>query len=295
MSVCPVCASPNSSQRFVSRDENRAISAVDFEHRQCAQCGTIFIANPPEDLGAHYGEDYHAMPSLDRLRRIAAKNSSKIDLVARFARGKRLLEIGSSFGLFALQAKTAGFDVQSIEMNAECCKFLNAQVGVRATCSDDPIGVLEGMTNQDVIVMWHVIEHVPNVAALVEHCAAALAPGGILVLGTPNPDAFQFRIMGRHWPHVDAPRHLQLIPVGAMEALGARHGLKVEYLTTDDRDARHWNLFGWQWLARNQVRGKWLKRVAHAVGTAAGIAMIPLDRRGGQGSAYTMVLRKAAA
>ncbi|GIT65471.1 MAG: hypothetical protein Ct9H300mP23_10980 [Nitrospinota bacterium] len=31
-------------------------------------------------------------------------------------------------------------------------------------------------------------------------------------MAAPNPQAWQFHIMGKLWPHLDAPRHLYLLP-----------------------------------------------------------------------------------
>jgi SAM-dependent methyltransferase len=293
MKSCPICGSP-ADPNYRATDENRRCSAEEFAYDKCTSCGTIFLTNVPTDLGRYYEQDYFRIPSIERLERIGRANHAKLELVNRFAPGKRLAEIGPAFGVFALQAKRAGYDVDAIEMDERCCAYLRDEVGVRAVQSDAPHEALGALPEHDVIALWHVLEHLRDPAATVAAAADNLAPGGVLVIATPNPGATQFRLMGRHWPHLDAPRHLALIPISALVALGIRHGLDAEFVTTADPDARHWNRFGWQWLAMNRVRSRTAKRAMFVAGTIAALAMSPLDRRAGRGSAYTMVLRKRA-
>ena len=293
MTTCPICGG-DSAPEFEVRDENHRISATDFHYERCKECGTIFLADPPADLGRYYEADYYQIPSLEKLAAVSRKDRNKIHIVNRFSSGKRLLEIGPAFGTFAFQAKEAGYNVDVIEMDERCCAYLRDQVKVSVVQSDRPDEALANQPAHDVIALWHVLEHVRAPAEVVEAAASNLAAGGILVIATPNADAAQFRLMGRHWPHVDAPRHLTLMPAKALGDLAAKHGLEPVFVTTDDSDARHWNAFGWQWLLMNRVRSKLLKRAMWAAGTLIALAMSPLDRRSGRGSAYTIVLKKAA-
>jgi len=51
------------------------------------------------------------------------------------------------------------------------------------------------------------------------------------VIAAPNPQAFQFGLMGRYWTHLDAPRHLHLIPAATTFAHGAgpEAGNRIEH------------------------------------------------------------------
>jgi SAM-dependent methyltransferase len=180
-------------------------------------------------------------------------------------------------------------------MDADCCRFLTESVGVGAVCSDDPGAVLPGMGPFDAIALWHVIEHVPDPVRLLQAAAGRLAPGGALVVAAPNPASLQLRLFGPRWTHLDAPRHLQLIPAAALERLGAEHGLHAVLVTDTDPGSLGWNAFGWRYSLRNLLRpgsaGERLAAPARALTRlAAG-----LERRGFRGSTYTMVLRREGA
>ena len=292
--LCPICGGQG-EPTYHATDENHRCSPVEFHYSTCGQCGTVYLTNSPGDLGRYYEADYYEIPSLERLAEISGKDPNKIDIVDRFATGKRLLEVGPAFGVFAYQARERGYDVETIEMDETCCDFLRQTVGVGATQSDTPHDTLATMPAHDVIALWHVLEHLPDIPALLKAAAANLSPDGILVVATPNPNAGQFQLMGRHWPHLDAPRHLALVPSDALETLGRKHGLEPVFLTSDDSDARSWNRFGWQRLLMNRFRGKFLQRAMFVIGYLLSILAAPFDRRNMRGAAYTMVLRKSAA
>lgn len=287
--LCPNCGA-ETPEAFLARDENRRLGNGQFSYHRCPRCDLHYLAEVPDNLDAYYGDDYYAVPSLARLEKIGRRQAFRMDLIRCHATGTSLLEIGSAFGVLAWQAKAAGFSVQALEMDARCCTYLRDVVGVDAIQSSSPEQIVEGLPPHDVIVLWHVLEHLPAPLALLAPLAGNLAPGGILVIATPNPSAWQFKVMGRHWPHVDAPRHTMLIPSQVLAQRAARLGLEVLYLSDGDADARSWNRFGWQRLLMNRVHGKWLNRIAFAVGTLLAAIVFPWDRR--HGSAYTVVLRK---
>ena len=290
----PGCAA-DESPLLAAPDRNRRVSRQLFRYVKCARCGLIRLADPPADLAPYYPAEYYELPSLQRLARIADADLFKIDLVRRFATRGRLLEIGPAHGVFAYQAKRAGFEVDVIEMDARACEHLRDTVGVNAWCSAAPHEVLERAAPYDVIALWHVIEHVPDPWTLLRYIAAALTPGGIAVIAAPNPDAWQFSVMGSRWPHLDAPRHLYLLPLSVITSFLSPFGVALVHADTMDADARHWNRFGWQRLLMNEVPGKWPGRAAYVAGTALSVAIAPFESRRAQGSAYTMVLRRQAA
>ncbi len=200
-----------------TRDRNRQAGNEWFQYLRCNTCGLIKLADIPENLEQYYSSDYYDIPTPERLAELARKDTFKIETLAHYSRPGRLLEIGPAWGTFALQAKQAGYQVDAIEMDANCCAFLNQTVGVRAICSNAPHEVMESLGSHDVIAIWQVIEHIPDPWTLLGAVAKNLSPGGILILATPNADAWQFRVMGSEWPHIDAPRHLFLIPIAYID------------------------------------------------------------------------------
>lgn len=268
------------------------MSSDSFDYFRCESCGLVFLANVPDDLARYYAGEYYAVPTLGELARIARKDRTRIDLVRRFVSSGRLLEIGPAFGVFAWQAKQAGFDVEAIEMDEACCRFLTDSVGIRTVRSAAPHVAMRAMQGHEVIAMWHVIEHLREPLALLRAAAANLAPGGILAIGTPNPKGFQFRVMKAHWPHLDAPRHVALFPAPLLGRIAAEWGLRQIHLAFDDAEARRWNRFGWQRWLMNRLPGRLGAAFGLAAGALASLPMALWDRSAFNGSAYTVLFRK---
>ena len=191
-----------------------------------------------------------------------------------------------------MQAVDAGFDVTVIEMDAAMCDHLTTTLGVTALCSSAPHEALAGLPPSRVIAMWHVLEHLPDPWATLDAAAANLEPGGVIVIAVPNPQALGARVLGARWPHVDAPRHLFLIPAATLARRAEHAGLELVLQTSDDQAARHWNAFGWNYALRLPGSGRFVQHAAQAAGTGIAALLAPIERRDLRGAAYTMVLRK---
>lgn len=281
---------------FRARDYNRGVSQREFCYGRCLGCGLISLVNIPDDLEGYYSPGYYLLPASERVIEQSLRHEQyKIELVRRFAKTGRLLEIGPSWGAFCLLAKRAGFSVEAIEMDRECCGFLTSKLGIKAIHSADEVASLAEVSPPDVIAMWHVIEHLRDPWALLARAAERLAPGGIMVVATPNPAAFQFGIIGRFWTHVDAPRHVHLIPLELMRAKLGALGLEELLLTTRDEGSLGWNAFGWAFSLANLTDIRVVRRMLRLIGRVTALLFSPIERREGAGSAYTAIFRKPVA
>ena len=299
---CPYCHA-ESPLYFQSRDYNRNITQEIFDHYRCPQCGLIFIAPIPSNLGAYYPDIYHPIPETPASLKAASEPERyKIEIVERYINKGRLLEIGPSYGGFTYLAKKAGFEVEAIEMNARCCQFLNEVVGVRAINSNDPVDALQHLEPYDVIALWHVIEHLPDPWLALDSIVARLKPGGILVISSVNPEAFQFRILGRYWLHLDAPRHVMLIPIKLLENKLKTLSVKMEMITTTDAGTIACNAGGWRFFFVRTCAQRFapkillpiLRPIMDLTGKVVNLLVSPIEQSKGRGSAYTMVFRKVA-
>lgn len=291
--LCPLC-SGTSSIAVTTTDRNRRTSDVLFTYRRCMACDLLFLADPPADLRAHYAGNYHRFPSRDRLDKIARRESHKLAMLTPWVSAGRLVEVGPGAGAFALQARNAGFDVHTVEMDERCCEYLRAVVGVPAVNSDRPEQVLRAMAPSMAIVLWQVIEHLRDPWTVLQSAAETLEPGGVLLVATPNPRSFGLKLLRRHWPHLDAPRHLTLIPHEALTAWLEARGLSRVALSTDDPETRKWNRFGWQRAVMNAVSKRPLRAGAFCVGSVITLLVAPYERRRCRSSCYTAIFRKNA-
>jgi SAM-dependent methyltransferase len=290
---CPKCRT-ESSLAYSAADYNKKMSDVVFDYYRCPRDGIIFVDPVPDNLGHYYPEDYYAVPTTQEELARQAEDLQwwKLDTLLSVKKSGRMLEIGPAYGLFAFLAKRAGFAVTGIEMDARCCDFLRNMVGIDVVETSDTLGALEGLGQFDAIVMWQVIEHLPDPWSTLEAAAKHLAPGGVLILDTPNPAAFQFKVLGHRWAHLDAPRHVILIPEKVMTEHVGKHGLAPEVLTASNVSANGFNGFGWGFTFSNFVGDNPLGRFVNFAGRALAKVLIPIERTGWRGSTYTAIYRK---
>lgn len=291
MSPCPLCGGPT-DPAFAVTDRNRAITQRRFRYRRCRHCQSYFLADVPADLGRYYPDEYYELPDADELDGLAAGEWPKLELLAPAGAHGRLVEIGAGFGVFARAARQAGYEVTAIEMDRRCCDYLESVVGVEAIQSDRPEQALAGLPPSRAIALWHALEHLPDPWAVLAAAAANLEPEGVLAIAMPNPQAVQFRLLRGRWAHVDAPRHLYLIPAAELTRRAAAAGLDRLELTTSDLAGRHWNRFGWEYaLRRFPARRPGSRRLVIA-SQVVERALRPLESRGLAGTAYSAVFRK---
>jgi 2-polyprenyl-3-methyl-5-hydroxy-6-metoxy-1,4-benzoquinol methylase len=288
---CRFCGG-ESIEALVTEDRNRGLSDDRFVYRRCVDCETIFILQIPADLERYYPEDAYAIPA-GRHRRLAmASERWRVEWLSRFVEPGRLVEIGPGFGIFADAAVGAGFDVHVIDMDSHATELLSAHPGIVATASGRPEEVLDTLPPSRAIVLWHSIEHLPNPAGMLASAAENLEPGGVLALATPNPSSIQFRMLGARWLHLDAPRHLYLIPPATLVERARELDLEKLAFTTADPTGLQCNRAGWQWAGRRPLsRHKPTPAWTLFTGVLTR-ALRPLERRRLNGSTYTVAFQK---
>ena len=289
---CPKC-NGESSLLFKAKDYNRKIINDLFSYRKCNKCSLIFLSNIPSNLGDFYKEDYYEIPSKDKLIKIANKVEYQVEMIKNHVPDGKLLDIGAAFGVFAFKAKSLGFDVSAIEMSKLCCEYLSDEVGVKVFQGDKPESILPTLGDYDVITFWHNIEHLLEPWKVLEEAAKKVNSEGVILIATPNPESFAFRLLGRFWPHTDAPRHINLIPEFLLTAKMKSLGFDLVMKTTNDKGGLSWNRFSWQRIIMNQFSSKTMQRVGFIIGWLFSIPLSLIENRKYNGSAYTVIYKKS--
>jgi SAM-dependent methyltransferase len=264
--VCPYCG--GASRFFVSStDRNRRTTTLTFNYSQCGLCRLVFMDPIPDDLRPFYQGGYQKIPNdLAELREIAKQENYRMKPVLKYKTGGKLLEIGPWMGIFSCNAKDAGFDVTAIEIDQNCVDFLNNTVGIKALQSSDPAGMLDSMGEKfDVIALWHCLEHLQSPWLVVQKAVERLAPGGVLIIGIPNIESYEFSVFQGAWRHLDAPRHLFFYPVESLVALCHNEGLAKLEVTTMDELSNALSMDTWHTFAVSKVPVKYVRGVLRSL------------------------------
>ena len=155
------------------------------------------------------------------VKRSAIKN--KVRLLSNYQPLKgRLLDIGAGTGDFLLEAKNQNWETVGIEPNDKA-KAIAMGKGV------DFAQTLEKLESNsfDVITMWHVLEHVPNLEEYIIELKRLLKPTGTIVIAVPNFKSFDAQYYGKFWAAYDVPRHIWHFSKTAIEKLFSEKELRL--------------------------------------------------------------------
>ncbi len=171
----------------------------------------------------------------------------------------RLLEVGCGHGLLLDEARRRGYNVEGIELSVQAARHAREILGlkVREMALEDlpPDG-----DRYDALVLIDVLEHLSDPVGALERSCALLAPGGALLMATPDPSSLVARAAGKRWWSY-IPAHCCLIPRRTLRELICARGFVVA------EDVPYVASFTLRyWLAGLAERGGW------AASATAGVA-----------------------
>ena len=123
--------------------------------------------------------------------------------------GGRLLEIGSGMGHLVGQLEDT-FQTYGMDLNHWAVEQSKAVVDKSAlqTASAEELPFADG--SFDVVIIKHIVEHLPNPEKAVAEIGRVTAPGGVLILSTPNLDSLLKPWKGDRWIGYQDPTHISL-------------------------------------------------------------------------------------
>ena len=135
----------------------------------------------------------------------------------------RILDIGAGTGDFLLECKNQNWEILGIEPNDKA-KGIAIGKGINF---GDTIEKLES-NSFDVITMWHVLEHVPDVEHQVAELKRLLKPSGTIIIAVPNFKSYDAKYYKEFWAAYDVPRHLWHFSKTAIEKLFDKQNMNLE-------------------------------------------------------------------
>ena len=110
--------------------------------------------------------------------------------------GKAALDVGCGAGLLTEPLARLGAKVTGIDAAAELIAVAREHAAAQGLAIDYRDGDVQGLGGQfDLVTSMEVIEHVADPGAFLKRLAARLAPGGLLILSTPNATGWSKLLM----------------------------------------------------------------------------------------------------
>jgi ubiquinone/menaquinone biosynthesis C-methylase UbiE len=193
----------------------------------------VFTYPQPSDskLAAYYeSEDYISHTDGKRslfekayqfVKGIALKK--KVNLINELRPNKGiLLDIGAGTGDFLAEAKRDGWQTIGIEPNE---KARSSAILKKVNFVDSSIELENNSV--DIITMWHVLEHVPDIQAQIKELKRLIKPNGAIVIAVPNFNSYDANHYKDFWAAYDVPRHLWHFSRQSINVLFEREKLQL--------------------------------------------------------------------
>ena len=225
---CPVC----NSNKFSEWGRSNG-----FVIQQCQSCG-LGMTTPfpgPDERAVLNQQTY---PLNQRVRTYQARRDyfekryrRQLSDINLFKQTGRLLDIGCNIGMFLNVARSAGFDVSGVELNRECAEYARTNFGINV-CSEPLEQAGFPDASFDVVTMYDVLEHVPDLHGILAGIHGILKPGGLLVVQSPNLDSVMADMTKPNWSWLTPPDHLYHFTPDSLSSLLVQAGYKVEMIKT---------------------------------------------------------------
>lgn len=211
----------------------------------CNRCGLIAHAQIPSDselaefYASRYRREYHgeATPSPRRVVREWRRGANLFQMLAEHCEpGGKVLEIGAGIGCNLKHFELAGFDAAGIEPGEGFLKF--SQKKLHARIEQGMLADVPQQHDQDLVLLVHVLEHLPSPVAALARIRELLRPRGKLYVEVPNCGA----------PHAAPGKlfhfaHIHNFTPATLQAAGRLAGFDVVRVFSAPRDRNLMVLF----------------------------------------------------
>ncbi len=234
---CPVCRQRNGERNFSAYESHgrfQKSGGKRFQYYKCTNCGSLFHAEKITNnfYKAYYPEQYYDdEPS--GLSKVLTQfsNYKKRKLVESSSKDRQLsiLDVGCGNGLF-LKSLPNRYKKHGVEIDRKAASVAQAS-GAEIFVGD--FTNMQISKKFDVIVSWHVIEHIVNPNAFMKKVSELLKPEGTFLCSTPNAHCLGMHFGKTDWFHLDAPRHITLFNKRSLKLIAENNGLVCERIISN--------------------------------------------------------------
>lgn len=232
--ICPACGSSD-LQLFLTVQDHR-VSKAFFPIATCVPCGLRFTSRIPskEQIGLFYKSDTYDSHRLDnnslisRLYRLVRSwnITNKTLLLSNYTVSGKVVDYGCGLGHLVRHLKSNGFNAEGYEIDDDVRHRAKSDLNLNIY----PLEDFQKTPNAsvDVLMMWHVLEHVYDLKEDFQQIVDKVAPNGVLFIAVPNFRAYDAKYYGKAWEAYDVPRHLYHFDDQSIEGFCSSYGLSLE-------------------------------------------------------------------
>lgn len=229
---CPICEQDRFSDHLICTDH--FLTKQIFTITKCNACSFLFTNPRPleNNLANYYKSDEYISHSdkaknlTDKIYKLARHftMSKKLKIVNSMTTTKSILDFGCGTGDFLITCKNNGWKISGLEPEDSARKIAVDKTQESIYSSIDQ---LSSISKVNIITLWHVLEHIPNLNLSLSILKEKLDTNGKLLIAVPNHKSFDAKLYKEYWAAYDVPRHLYHFSFETMKLLLKKHGLKI--------------------------------------------------------------------
>jgi 2-polyprenyl-3-methyl-5-hydroxy-6-metoxy-1,4-benzoquinol methylase len=186
----------------------------------------LLVTQPiPENLDKYYEFDEYISHTDDNkslidkvyqlVRNYTLKKKLKL-INSQNTKTKKILDIGCGTGDFLSICKNNSWTTIGVEPNKKAREIsLTKNLVVKESIND----IIKINQKFDVITLWHVLEHVPNLGEYIIQLKKLLTDNGTLIIAVPNYKSYDAIHYKEFWAAYDVPRHIWHFSKNSIEKL----------------------------------------------------------------------------
>ncbi len=231
---CPRCGGPSYLILFRASDRLYETKARTFHVVECSACRLIRLRPTPtaDEVRSFYRDSYwwetdsSASGRLAELYRQFVLGDHVRFVTSHGKHSAPVLDVGCGGGAFVRALIDRGIPAVGLDVSPIAAGMARVEGYSTAVCGALPFSPFAARSFSAVTLL-HVLEHVPDPAALLLAIDDLLIPGGKLIVQVPNAASWQFLLLGERWSGLDMPRHLTHFRAADLESLLAGCGFTV--------------------------------------------------------------------
>ena len=249
------------NSKFFLKCKDHSVSQETFNLVLNTEFDMLITQPVPADLASYYQSESYISHTdsnkkiLDKVYQKVKKHTlkQKLKLINSFGfSGKKLLDVGSGTGDFLAVCKRDAWNVFGVEPSEPARQLsIEKEVFVKEELNQ----ILD--RNFNVVTLWHVLEHVPNLEEYIQVLVELLDKNGRLVIAVPNFKSYDALYYKEYWAAFDVPRHLWHFSQTSIEKLFSQVSMKVEKKLPMKFDSYYVSMLSEKYKQGNVIKAFW--------------------------------------
>ena len=254
--ACLACGGARLGIWALARDVEYGSVAEEYRYLRCDECSALSIDPVPRGrLAEIYPADYYSFGGgtgspVEKVKQWLDRRMFRRLFASVPGASLSALDVGGGSGWLLREARAA-------EPRLRRTAVVDIDAGARAAAEaaghEFHLCQVEEFRTEarfDVIFLLNLIEHVDDPVTVLRRMRALLAPGGRILVKTPNHDSWDARLF-RHssWGGFHCPRHWVIFTPESFERAAAAAGLRVDRLELT-QGAPFWAVSILEWMQR---------------------------------------------